>query len=39
VSYGREPSKWGTLVNHKIGREIFHSGREEAVVSSAEVSQ
>lgn len=39
VSYGGEPSKFGLVVNHKFGRELFHSGREEAVVSSAEVSQ
>ena len=39
VSYGREPSRLGMVVNRKLGREIFHSGREEAVISSEEVSQ
>ena len=39
VSYGRDPSGWRMVVNRKLGREIFHSGREEAVISSEEVSQ
>jgi len=39
VSYGREPSRLGMVVNQKLGREIFHSGPEEAVISSEEVSQ
>jgi hypothetical protein len=37
VSYGPEPSMWAVVVNRKIGLKIF--GREEAVVSSGEVSQ
>jgi len=39
VSYGREPSRLGMVLNQKLGREIFHSGREEAVISSEEVNQ
>src|ERR1051325_5376797 len=38
VSYGREPSMSRMVVNRKIGLEIFHSGREEATVSSGEVT-
>ena len=39
VSYGREPSTFGMVVNKKTGLEIFRRGREEAEVSSEEVSQ
>lgn len=39
VSYGREPSTLGRRVNRKIGLAIFRSGREEAVISTEEVSQ
>jgi|SRR5581483_5032841 len=39
VSYGPEPSTLGMVLNRKLGREIFHSGPEEAVISSEEVSR
>jgi hypothetical protein len=39
VSYGRDPSTFGILVNQKLERDIFKSGREESTVSSSEVSQ
>jgi hypothetical protein len=37
VSYGREPSRLGILINQKSGRELFHSGKVEATVPSSEV--
>jgi hypothetical protein len=43
VSYGREPSRFGILLNQKLepmlGRELFHSGPEENKIASPEVSR
>jgi hypothetical protein len=37
VAYGREPSLLGTLINQKLGWEIFKRGRQESTVISSEV--
>lgn len=39
LSYGKDPSLFGIVVNQRIGHEIFHSGKEEAVVPSSAVSE
>lgn len=39
VPYGREPSALATIINQKLGREIFKSGRQESTVTSSEVKQ
>ncbi len=44
VRYGRDPSGLGILINQKfaqpvLGRELFHSGKQEGIVSSSEVSR
>ncbi len=43
VSYGRDPSGLGILINQNfaqpvLGRDLFHAGKEEKTVSSSEVS-
>ena len=44
VSYGRDPSMLRTLINQKfgqpvLGRELFHSGKQENMVGSSEVKR
>lgn len=34
VRYGRDPSLFGIVINQRIGRQIFRSGKEEAVLPS-----
>lgn len=39
VAYGYDPSLMKMVLNQKIGKDIFHSGGQEAVVASTEVRQ
>jgi hypothetical protein len=39
VSYGRDPSPLGNLINQNTGHGFFPSGKEEAIISSTDVSQ
>jgi hypothetical protein len=39
VLYGRDPSEFGIVVNQKIGRDIFPSGKGELTIPSSEVKQ
>jgi hypothetical protein len=38
LSYGRDPSELGILINQKSGREFFHSRKSENTVLSSTVS-
>jgi hypothetical protein len=38
LSYGKDPSALGILVNQKSGREFFHSTKAENTIPSSEVS-
>ena len=39
VSYGRDPSNFGIIVNQETGRNIFPSGKKESTISSSQVNQ
>jgi hypothetical protein len=39
VSYGRDPSELGIVINQKSGREFFHSGKAESTLPSSEVGR
>ena len=38
VSYGKDPSALGRLINDKAGVEFFHSSKAEDIILSSEVS-
>ena|SRR5579872_3430583 len=38
LSYGKDPSALGLLINQKSGRELFHSSKAENTIPSSEVS-
>jgi hypothetical protein len=39
LTCGRDPSELGIIINQKLGRTVFHSGKEEAGVLSSEVKE
>ena len=39
LSYGRDPSRFGIMVNQRTGWQLFPSGRAESTIPSSEVNQ